>query len=211
MRGAQPDVLERLRPDRARGARGPARPRAARRDARSRTRRRHSRSTRSTRSSAELLDAYRDLLPESLREREGRETPPSSSPTAIDAAEHEGPAVVVAIDGRERSRQEHARGRARAAARRRRDRRGRRLLPPPQREHPRGTDADRGSRPAVRLGAAAGRGAGAPPARRGGALPPLRLGGRAPRRGRRDRRGRGRRGGRGRATWRGPRCAATTT
>ena len=66
VRGAQPHVLERLRPDGARGARGPARPRATRRDARPQ----HGRDAQLDEIDAlvaELLEAYRDMLPEALR------------------------------------------------------------------------------------------------------------------------------------------------
>ena len=99
VRGAQPHVLERLRPDGARRARGPARPRAPRRDARSRTRRRPSRSTRSTRSWPSCSRPIATCCRSRCAETSTTQLPPSSSPTAIDAAEHEGPAVVVAIDG----------------------------------------------------------------------------------------------------------------
>ena len=98
VRGAQPHVLERLRPDRARGARGAARPRTARRDARP--------------EHGGELDARPDRRP---RGRDARRLPRPAAgvaalsdrrpgpaelvSAAIDAAAHEGPAVVVGIDG----------------------------------------------------------------------------------------------------------------
>ena len=100
MRRAQPHVLERLRPDRARGARGPAATTCAtpRCSIPNTAATPHARPDRRARG----RDA-RGLPRPAARSRCARETadgtPAELVSAAIDAAEREGPAVVVAIDG----------------------------------------------------------------------------------------------------------------
>ncbi len=97
VRGAQPHLRERLRPDRARGARRADRPRPARRDARPQHRGEpHAGRHRRPRG----RDARRlPRLPAGVAALGDDLTPAELVSAAIDAAAHEGPAVVVGIDG----------------------------------------------------------------------------------------------------------------